>query len=651
MPESVHDKQFVNGLREDSRVPNNTEALVTCNGMKAMQFGASKERTVADGTDGLTANWPFPQLFKGEGFTLNLDSDVLYLIQGDGTKQALTVYEPTVSGSEQLSHTDFTGGTGWSAGTGWSFVGATAVHAAGTASAVTDTATTLTPGLYRFTVTISAVGTTVSANDKMFIKIGGDSSEAILPKVGTIELDVYAEGPGVLITINAQANAAFTISGISAKLIATVSDLGFSSTTKPFHMASFKKIWYLASDTGVLLCAPICGTQGAYSASDFSFNWRIVYYPASTHQLGAMANFNERLYIGDFDYDDSRYDSAEFQQYLDIFMKRHMGTMYENFQISRNVVFYGQWAGGDINYPFSADLALFGLLDSTQSTAYASVINQSMRDGGMGFFELPLFGRLLRLVPLGSFLIAYCTNGVCSIQPVNENANLHEVKVISQVGLSDKGAVAYDEALPFHIYLGANGKLFIVNNEMSVRELGYEEFLLALDTNKATYPPILCADPDESEIYIGNSQVSYLRSRSGLGQIWTAVTSLYNSESDGLIGSVDDLSPGDGLAHLKTVALDYGTRSFKSVHDIEIGAYDVTDLKVRVHYKNDHSTTFYQTEWFTVINGGFTIPLVSGYEFAYELEFTPGANARIEYIKADWQIRDHRNFRRQAGRL
>lgn len=650
MPEVIHSKHFVQGIREDTRVPVGSESLLTCNGMKATEFGASKELVIADGTDGLTANWPFPQLFKGEGFTLALDSDVLYLIQDDGTKQALTVYDPTTSGSELLAHTTFTSGTGWSAGTGWSFVGSTAVKTAGSEAAVTDTGTTLTaPGLYRFALTFSAVSTAASGNDRVYVKIGNDSSEKIIPRVGTIELEVYAEGPGVIITFYGESNAAFTLASVSCKLIAEIADLSFSSTTKPFHMASFKKVWMLASDAAIILCAPICGTQGAYSGSDFQFNWRIVKY--TTTQLGAAANYNERLYLGDFDRTDARYDAAEFTTMFDIFVKKHIGVMYENFEVSRNVVFYGQPFGGDISYPFSADLALFGLLDSTQSAAFVTVLNQSLRDGTVGFFELPTPGRVLRLVPLGGYLIAYCTTGVCSIRPMEDNANVHMVNMISQVGLADKGAVSHDSALSFHMYLGVNGKLQIVTNEMIVRELGYEEVLATLVTNKGTYPPILCVDPDESEVYIGNSQVSYLRSRSGLGQIWTAVTSLYNSAADGLIGSIDDLSPGDGLARIRTMPTDYGTRSFKSVHDVEVGAYDITNGKVRVHYKNDHSSTFYATEWFNIINGGFTVPLVSGYEFSYELEFTPGANARIEYLKVDWQIRDHRNFRRQAGRV
>jgi hypothetical protein len=650
MPETILATCFNVGLRDDARMQNNTEHLVRCYGMRATEHGLVASPVIADGTDGATVAWPFPQMFKGEGFTLCLKADVLQYEKADGTLQTLPVFEPAVSGSELMADTDM---SSWNdTSPQWTIAGTVASKIAGSAGEVTDLlgAALTAERLYRFTVNVSAVATSAASEDKMYVRIGGNSSERQVPRVGLMEFDVYTATNNDLdlVSVFGEENAAFTVTGTSLKLIAAVTNLGLGSTSKPFHMVSFGKIWFLVGDTMTLLCAPMCGTKGAYTAdADYVFNWRVVRWNGT--KLRAMAAFNERLYVSGFDATDSRYDSNQFAQALDVFTKSHMGAMYENFEVAKNVVFYGSFLGGDINWPFAADLALFGLLDSAQATDFSEVYVAALREGNQGFLLLPLQGRVLRMERLAESLVCYCEDGVVLLQPSSENGNLHRVRILSHRGLADKGLLAMTDS--FHMYVDTGGKLQFVSNEYTIRELGYEEFLGALVTGKASAPPVGVFDVSESEAYFSNGAVSYVRSRSGLGEVWTAVTSLYQHPTTGVTGSRLSIAPGNGKVRVKTGAIDFGNRVFKFIHDLEIGAYDVTNLMVRVHYKNNHSTNWQAGEWHEVIRGGFTLPLTSGYEFAFELEFTPGASARIEYIKCNWQIRDNRNFRRQAGRI
>jgi len=651
MPEDYTREHFKAGLRDDTRLPNGDVHLVNCDGMKAMKYGASKELSITDGTDGLTTAWPFPQMFKGHGFALCLTKTGLLHRLNDGTLEAITVYDHDVSGSELLADTDF---SSWDdSEAGWTIAGTEAGHVTGVTDSITDTVTSLPAGLYRFTVDVSAVSIDASTNDKMFVHIGSDASESQIPQVGTMEFDVITTGAETEVSITAQSNVACTITAASLKAIATITP-SYTGTTKPFNFTSFGKVWFLTNNDHTFMCAPMCGTKGAHTSADYTFPWRVVRTDAT--QMATMANFNRRLYVAGFDSTDAIYSNSDFVEAFDVFMKKHTGVLYENFVVDKNVVFYGMFNGGDVKWPFAADLALLGAMDTTHTSAMANVFIQAMRDGDMGFIELPFAGECLRILPLPNALVCYCTDGVCAIVSSPENPNLHQVRVISNQGLCDRGAVTYNSSANFHMYLDLNGKLRFISNELIDRELGYDEFLLPLVTNLATAPPILSVDTDESEVYICNNDTSFLRTREGLGQIWTTVTSVFQLPktgvtAPGLSGVTDDISPVSGLAYIKTAAIDYGNRQFKLIHDLEVGAYDVTNLKVRVHYKNNHSTSWQVGEWMEVIRGGFTIPVISGFEFAYELEFTPGAAARIEYIKAEWQIRDSRNFARQSGRI
>lgn len=650
MPETILNAHFVNGLRADDRMQNNTDHLTRCYGLRATEYGAVAGPVVADGTDAATFGWPWPQMFKGEGFTLCLRDDVLRYEKADGTLQTLPVFAAAPSGSELMADTDM---SSWDdASSAWVIAGTAANKTAGNNGSITDTLSgALTAArLYRFTVTISAVDTVESEDIRMNVSVGSNASEFQVPRVGTLEFDVYAAVDNDMdkVYVYGEENAIFTVTGTSLKLIASVSDLNLATTDKPFHMVSFGKVWFLVGENMVLMHAPICGTKGAYTAdSDYVFNWRVVQWTGT--KLRAMANFGRRLYISGFDASDTRYDSAEFIQALDIFMKRHTDVMYESFEVAKNVVFYGSYLGGDVNWPFVADLALFGLLDATQATDFSDVYVGSLREGSVGFLLMPMQGRVLRLEALGNALVAYAEDGVAVIQPAGEDGNLHVVRQISRKGLGDKGLVATAEG--FHMYVDTEGKLQFVSNEYTVRELGYEEFLGALITGKASAPPVAAFDHDDSEAYFGNGAVSFVRSRSGLGEIWTAVTSLYHHPTTGLTGARASIAPGNGKVRLVTAAVDFAERRFKCIHDYEVGCHGFTDVRIRTHYKNSYAADWNYSEWHEVIRGGFTIPLVSGYLFRFEIEGTPGNDARFEYLKVNWQVRDHRNFRRQAGRI
>lgn len=652
MPETIIDKHFVLGLRNDARMQNNTEHLTRCYGMRATEHGLVKEASIVDGTDGAAVVWPLPQMFRGESFTLCLKDDILQYEDANQVLQTVPVFEPAASGSELMADTDM---SSWDdTATRWTIAGTTATCAAGasTQSIIDTLGGALTSGrLYRFVVNVSAVTTAESSDDRMRVSIGPNVSLWQVPRVGVMEFDVYATVNTDMdeVAIECEKSVSAVISGTSLKLIAQVTDLGLVSTDKPFHMVSFGKIWFLVGDSMLLMCAPMCGTAGRLSSdANYVFNWRVVRWTGT--KLRAMAAFNERLYIAGFDAADGRYNTAEFTSAFDIFMKSHTGAMYESFEVAKNVLFYGNFLGGDVNWPFAADLALFGLLDNTQSADFKDVYNASLREGNQGFIRLPTQGRILRMERLGAALLCYCEDSLVLVQTSPENPNLHGARVISPNGLGDNGLVCCGE--DFHMYVAANGKLQLVSGDYSVRELGYEEFLATFIANKSTAPPIALYDQDKSEAYFGNGALQYVYSRGGgMGEVWTAITSFHQSYTTGLKGSRVSIAPSNGKARIKTGATDFGNRVFKFIHDLEIGAHDVTNLRVRVLYKNDHSTTWQAGEWHEVIRGGFTLPLTSGYEFQFELEFTPGASARIEYIKVNWQIRDNRNFRRQAGRI
>lgn len=666
MPYTVLNEELKRGLRPDSRTPHNTGFLEQCDGGKPTEFGIVDPLTISNlYSTGITEDWPYPQIFKTDKHILVVDdvSDEITLKVWDGSDlQVVKAYEKAAdTAAESLNEPSFATVVNWDFTDGnWANDSGDAVKSSGGAGYIEQTngnqATPLVEnGLYKIQLEIDENNGSGSAYDYVSVFCGTNESTRVLPKVDTIEFVVQAGGGTPTFKISGGFDADFRIASASVKQLLDTSDGSYpdsvaaASTDPPFHIASFGEIWLLTNGVHLFYCSPINGTAGAESP----LQWSVTHVPASDLKIGSVADHLGRFYASGFNSADSHYDTNYWTDAFELWQQHHKFEItYETFQIDENVVFFSRPFGGDFWWPLAVELNLFGLPDTNMTDDAKAFYNQAFRERSMGFFRLPVRGECLRILPMGDMLVFYCEEGVASAQlAATDEGVQHVVRKVSDVGIMSKGAVV--DGRGFHSFVDSAGIMWILNNDMVLRRLDYSEFLSGYssgDTLLMTYEPI------ESDIYIGDGTTGYVRSRSGLGEVWNIPTSIIVSDGEVKSYASDvDSTPSDGKVRLLTLPMDLGDRSHKTLHDVEVGAYDITNLKIRVHYMTDpysslYSATWHKSAWFTIIQGGFTIPFISGFVFKLEIEYTPGTNSRLEYVRINWQVRDKRNFRSHQRR-
>jgi hypothetical protein len=197
----------------------------------------------------------------------------------------------------------------------------------------------------------------------------------------------------------------------------------------------------------------------------------------------------------------------------------------------------------------------------------------------------------------------------------------------------------------------------VVTPDLKFQPLYYEVQLeeeAEMVTNIATNPVLMTFDQDQQDTYIGNGLRCFVLSRTGLGETPKIPTGLitYNSSLWGYyVDKTASLKDGLGTVYLQTNDIDFAERMLKSIHDVEIGAYDCSSMYVRTLYRTSGGMSGWRySDWILVVDGGFNVQLIEGHNVALEIKYTPGTNARFEYAKINWQRRDQRNFRSQQWR-
>lgn len=420
--------------------------------------------------------------------------------------------------------------------------------------------------------------------------------------------------------------------------------VSIAATDPPFHLVDYGEVWFLTNSIVMFYCTPVNTATGATSP----LQWKVSQVPASVMKWGAIASHLGRLYISGFNSANAHYATSAWTELFELWIEQNQDqATYEEMAIDNNVLFYSRDRGGDIWWPLAVELAAFGLPSSTQGTESTEFYTDAIRDGHMGFIKLPFQAGCSRILSLGQAIICYSTDGIVAVVPIESGGRQeHIVRKLSDVGTLSKGAVI--EGRDFHAFVDGAGRMWILTADLQLRKLDYSEWLVDIHDNKNTAVPIMTYEPVQSDIMIANGTVGFVRSRTGLGELWELPTSLVLDVGD-VKGYIVDAAPQDGLARVLTGEFDLGNRMHKFLYGLEIGDIGVTNLRMRLHYRMQ-DTTWRQSSWLPRIHGGFHVQKVMATSFKIELEFTPSDETRIEYIKVNWQVRDHRNFRaRQPG--
>jgi len=648
MAVTVLQETFSNGLAPDKRVMANSKYLARAYGQKVSEFGCVPfEEIIAASTyDGPEDDdWPFPQIFKLETDTIVLGQTGLYR-RGEAGLEEIPVYQRTGDGTEVLTDGAAPTATNWTltnltAADG--NVSKTSSGSIGTlVQAVGKQASPIVDGdLYTVKVTVASV----EVEGQIRVTVSGNSSEWVNVGTGTYAFEVLAGSGDNGVTIEFGTAIQCVVSAVSCENIPEYV-MDFAAGAKPFHAASFRKVFILTNGSTTFFCSSSNGSD-----ANSPMGWRTIAWNADTYdegntKIGCVENLNGRLYMSGFDPGSAHFDSDDWAGLWETWIQFHtIETTYESLAINSGTVFYSRGGSGDYWWPLAIEMALFGVPDEASFTDALPFLFDSFRKRDIGFFHPTYGGDTMRVVKLGDKLIMYGTNGICAAVPMEtEDGISHSVVKISDVGLLDVGAVT---VLPgAHIFLDGFSRNWVLNANLELQLLKYDDtfegeggFLENVDTD----PVVICYDIANSDIYFSNGVKSYMRSRTGLSEEKSAFTSVANL--DGTEYGYWKVLDADTTVYLRTETLDFGERMLKSIHDAEIGRYDITNMYMRVWYRTVGSSGWRMSEWILCLDGGFAVPLIEGHDIQLEFKYEPGANARFEYVKINWQRRDLRNFR------
>lgn len=337
-----------------------------------------------------------------------------------------------------------------------------------------------------------------------------------------------------------------------------------------------------------------------------------------------------------------RFDVADFGPYVlmtnGLMMVYYdiLGTVWVAGPVIANVPlmgtvcnFRGQAVGGDIRSAWhgcGTDSVVWSMIGEMNFNP--DLTNEA------GFRNLPFSGSVRRVMELGDYVVVYGSNGILGMQPVSTPAATFGFKEVLDIGIPCKTAVGGNDKE--HVFLGSDGWLRKIDATLTVKKLGYYEFMNPLGEVVVSFDP-----REEGEHYISDGVTGYVLTPWGLGQCHQLLSSVerINDEITGIFG--DD---GDMEYRVKTDTVDLGYRGLKTLQVLEHGLYSPTAARAGVEWRND-SSAFVDAGSRPLNDQGIVTRPISGAEFRLKFEADNYIDVELDYITARYKMTDMRSIR------
>ncbi len=299
-------------------------------------------------------------------------------------------------------------------------------------------------------------------------------------------------------------------------------------------------------------------------------------------------------------------------------------------------VMWSTIGGGDVFLPY-----LDSCPDYTLDTTWAQKL-LDRNEGGV--YHLAQLGVIHTALPLGKAVVLYGTNGVGILTLAGSPVPTYGYEDIHQIGIINQGAAAVGKGR--QIFVSRDGKVYEINSEFSLRELGYEELVEefnALESKQVMY------DPLNNEFIITDGIAGFVLTDHGIGEQTHLSTSL--SMSSGILYGIPVTSSTTDFDFV-TTTLDMGLPMLKHVSMVEVGGSSLYSMEVSIYYRYAEGEGFVQTSWKPVNAQGWAHVGVTGKEFKIAVRGTLADTSIVKYINIAYKTPDKRALRGfyQAGR-
>jgi len=649
MPTIRMEKAFMAGLRDDVRSPRNAEVLALCTNAKASQWGAGRhdpiswpitDVAIAD----VASEFPNASLFRGKSRTILARRNAIHEVNEStwaaGTAQ--TIYRMGPPLTESMNNPSFATATGgvldkWTAGgsalnngvpnNGWTYSqsNGSVAHSSGTMplqQAGVDQAVILQVG-HRYRVKFTITGMTAGS---IRAYCGTAAGTARTQNKTWTEDIVCAGNTTFLLTPTGDFNG--TITDCSVKEVKTGT---IPTGSGPWHLADFQDCMFLCNGSCLVARLYLYGLWGWFVAQD----------DGGTYTLApkTVVNYRNRLLIGGLPASTAWFSDANWQTLWKTWIEHSPKDVmtYQDLVMGPNVWVYSDLGGGDYYWPFIPELAMLGVLGQTEVETLGYLYIDRIKTGAIGFIPMPWQGNILAGAPIGDALATYGDGGGTAIVPQAEDGlAIYRTIERARIGIAARGAAGGDADA--QAFFDKAGVVWTMGPDLQLTRRGYAEFVSPLaDANT-----VVTLDPDQRDFHITDGVTGYVVSKTGLGRSTRFPTNL-SYISTGLIGVYAPASAEDVTFEIITDTFDMGVRGIKTIKSVEIGATNVTILKVAVEFKFANGTTFFRTAEVAVTDEGIAFPIASGADFRLRLTGTWGTNGKIDYANIDWNQTDKRS--------
>ncbi len=627
-------ESFVNGLRNKPYV--NSSYLTACSCLRATETGLVPFRSIDDGT--------LPALAGNFGAQIDYVGKNILVFNGNGLYTTAGVNIPIYCADGQWVTFTLLSGTvtpvilARSDGIGTILIKATDSGSVGTTAVITVGGVPIAESPVTLTADFKEYSFAIDAAEQAVVTVGGSDKGATASAKNCEEL---------------------------------------SSGDGSFERASyveFGDVWFASTRYGdrpiFFYHTPANGTLGAVAPLQWAVYCTRGYADELTQQynktIGAVEGHMGRLYLAGFNALDKQYLTTEawggslsWQYFWNSFLENcEIEMTHEGMSMGSTTVFYSKLNGGDYFWPFSVELAMFGLPHSTAFRDAMPFLLDGVRKHEIGFFDVPTNGTIYRMESMRESILIFATDGIYVATPQQTQFGVgHLVQRISDIPALSRTAIM--GIGPAVYCINKNYRLIIITQEQGITDVDYSGYLknLDADTIRMDY------DHELNDLYISSGDSlsdgkCYVLTTTGMCEYGAPVYSFIHSDGS-LLGyaGAQPSQNGNVLATVCTETLDFMERMLKEIHSMEFGLENALNIEVRVHYRTNGKLGWQYTSWHNVYDiDNFTTPIISGHDLRIELRFeiqdyADGDFTRFEYLNVLWRRGDKRNFRVQRGQV
>ena len=386
-----------------------------------------------------------------------------------------------------------------------------------------------------------------------------------------------------------------------------------------WHFADLGKAWYLTNGKTVVFRTGLDSMVGEATQT----------WAQDAVKVNTLTEHRGRVYIGGMDEDNvwSRFPVSISN------LTSNLGDI--PFTLGDegpggNWVFWGSIGGGD--FP----LWLFWPDGYSTLQPDKDDLLRRIKRNQFGWMPMRWPGTVQVLKPLGDSVIVYGDNGITALVPQGGAVGRRE---IARFGVLGRGAVGGDEE--GHIFIDQDGVLWALGANLNLSRLGYEEWLSPFSSS-STVISLKPAPEDLREYYLSGPEENYVLNSNGLAQHPDQITSI--PYLDGTFYAVHTSAASTDI-RLQTSAFDVRRQAFKTIHDLQVLYSDITNLRVAVLYRYNHTEAFRTWGPVKVNPQGVVTCMVTALEFKIRLLGTPGDNPQVTGIEVRWNLVDKRSVR------